>query len=523
MHRSDGTRPALSLLLGLAFSLSAPGQRAVQGLVFDPALEPLAGAEVSFHPRQRPDLTWLEDLTPDPKPLLARTDERGRYKIDGADRPGCLLVRHPSGLGALVPGAAPGSPDRVMARPLGALRVEGEDLPFIAHVTAVLAGRGQQYLGRFVHTDLRLPAGTYRVLFQRGELFGEHTCRVEEGRTTVLPPLQVGRALTIPSGFDGSVFLRGWPQPELTGRPLLIPPSRGPVILRVERRVGDDELFDRVWLTPDSTQLPLATPPAQWDEVQVVGPGDRGVAGARIYTVEPTGQGPVVRARSMTDAEGRGRHAAIQGARVLVLASGFGARLIDAEALSQRPEIRLAPGSNVDVRVVSDEPEVALVEVELRHSADSWLTFATFADRRGLARFRDLPPGDSTLRLLSPDHLPAELDVALPAKGELVLPARPGARVTGRVVLTDGDPAAGALVRLRDTTGQLREVRDAIADRQGQFAFGGLRDDSLFTISAELQRQGRTWSAQQRGIQPGDGGALLELRLEDPLPPHRRK
>ena len=86
-----------------------------------------------------------------------------------------------------------------------------------------------------------------------------------------------------------------------------------------------------------------------------------------------------------------------------------------------------------------------------------------------------------------------------------------------------GAPAAGVPVRLRDTTGTLQpSVRLAVSDADGSFAFDGLFADDFYAVSASVERDGRTWSAQRLAIQPDTVELELELRDEDPVPPHLR-
>ena len=74
------------------------------------------------------------------------------------------MVVHPSGVGAVVPDAAPGVPDRVETRPLGEVRLRGTEASFAAAVAALFPDRPPAFLGRFETRALRLPTGSYRLL-----------------------------------------------------------------------------------------------------------------------------------------------------------------------------------------------------------------------------------------------------------------------------------------------------------------------------------------------------------------------
>ena len=151
------------------------------------------------------------------------------------------------------------------------------------------------------------------------------------------------------------------------------------------------------------------------------------------------------------------------------------------------------------------------------------MVYTARTDKRGIARFSDLPAGQAVVRLSSPGFVPQQRQISIPGPAQpLVLPARRGQQLNGWVLRPDGEPARGATVLLRDTTGTIRNQRQTFTDAEGRFSFLGIGTESVFTLSAETQRAGQTWSAQLRGVQAGQGEWRLMLRLEDPPPPHRR-
>lgn len=506
----------------MALALAGPSgaQQPVQGLVLSPSGEPMAAAVVSFHPDPpaAPDClrTWL----PASPPTQTSTDGSGRYRIDTGSR-GCLVVSHAAGLGALLWDASPGVPDRVQLQPLGEILI-GATADTRAFVAVTSPEDIPRFLGQRQGPTLRLPPGRYSVLVDRAGVWEEHVCQLFGSQRIELPSRSQPRLVPTHDGFRGRILTAAIPEIVLSeGSDLQLSASAPPLVLRVAHDQGQMISYSEVWVPPTEESVEVRPQELRTAELRVRSSRAEALEAARVFTLQPTARGPVVRAGAAVDGEGRGRRAVLDGeARVLVYAPGQAPRILGGAEL-ELDEVTLEEGFDVVVEVDGAGPETAGLTLVLEHGSNPWLVYTARTDRRGTARFSDLPAGRAVVKLSSPDFVPQQRQVAIPGPA-LVLPARRGQQLDGRVVRPDGEPARGATVLLRDTTGTIRSQRRAFTDAEGRFSFPGIGTESVFTLSAEMQRAGKTWSAQQRGVQAGQGEWRLQLRLEDPTPPHRR-
>ncbi|MGA1525216.1 MAG: carboxypeptidase-like regulatory domain-containing protein, partial [Planctomycetota bacterium] len=98
----------------------------------------------------------------------------------------------------------------------------------------------------------------------------------------------------------------------------------------------------------------------------------------------------------------------------------------------------------------------------------------------------------------------------------------PGRVLRGRVVDADGQPVSFCEVEVRDPSGnRLPSPRQTVSAEDGTFGVEGLADGT-YTIQAHDLRDGRTFSGQTRGAQPGRDTWEVVLRDEDPARPGSR-
>src|SRR5690606_11717951 len=135
----------------------------------------------------------------------------------------------------------------------------------------------------------------------------------------------------------------------------------------------------------------------------------------------------------------------------------------------------------------------------------------------GRAVFTDLPAGPVSLRILDPRYLARSYAVTVREEGSPLhtLRSEAGFEVTGRVILPSGRPAAGAVVTLRDTTGQ-QEIgeRRAVTDARGRFVIGGLPEYGRVRLAATYEAEGLRFISQQERITVDGTAWDVELKHE---------
>ena len=110
-------------------------------------------------------------------------------------------------------------------------------------------------------------------------------------------------------------------------------------------------------------------------------------------------------------------------------------------------------------------------------------------DALGAATRTDLPPGSITVRLRHPAFLAENHAIRITAKkpNHRTVRANRGVQIRGRVQLPGGGIAVGAVVVLRDTTGESDLTRTVVTDAKGMFRFAGLSEEFQLRLSARLQ------------------------------------
>ncbi len=497
----------------------APGAerapRQSMGLVRGQDGAPLADAEVlAFRSAPTDDVVGAEGLAPRPAPLRTQTDARGEFRLD-LTSPATVLVRG-HGLGLLVPALAAEDALRLVAQPLAEVV-----LPAGAAGARALAAVGgvEVDLGVLTGASLRLPAGAYRLLVERGAAgarsAGAVLVRVGERVEVALPTAAAWRVRVdadaaldaavldgwhgVPLAADEDGMLTLWPTAAAEARSLEIA-TRGP---HGARR------WQRITVARDRAASTL--PPTTWRAL-------RADAAAAIVTLQPLGAGEV-RALAWSPVEGGVAHVPeVADAHHVTLRADGGIVAWSGDARAD------AVATDVLVVAVRDaERPIVGALVELDGPAPQ-VRRRVATDGRGQARFAGVPRAQAFVRLvhdeLCSDDLELRADTIHAALHRLH--ARPGATLQGRIALPDAGIAPSAVeVTLRDPTGA-----DGLTPRRvpvhsdGTFAFRGLDADRRYTLFASLRRGSVTFSAKLHGVST-DAPVLLTLRSEDPQPPGR--
>ncbi len=149
-------------------------------------------------------------------------------------------------------------------------------------------------------------------------------------------------------------------------------------------------------------------------------------------------------------------------------------------------------------------------------------TLVRYPNRGGRVVIDALPPGDWQLRVEAAWHVPFQERVTLKA-GENIerdVQLERGFRVHGRVVGTDGEPAAGVLVTIpHPLVGDRTAPLDAITHSDGTFIFGGL-PEGVWLVEAR-RRRGTGSELARAQATAGPAPVILKLVDEDPRKPHK--
>jgi len=420
----------------------------------------------------------------------------------------------------LVASVSATSPERIQLRPLGEIDLCENAVG--AHLAISRARGNRLYLGYRGGTSLRLPSAEYQLLVNRGASWSTHLCRVSAGRRKTLAPHRAALSIPLPPEFEGGVYLDGWSDVALSGAGgHLGIDSEGPVLAWIFHQQDQGRTLERLWLegTDNSFEAPPTVP---WEPVRVLGP-EGPVAGARIYAIDSRDRGPTLVATSTTDRQGRGSRAPRETRRNIVFhAPGLAWMTTHPHDFEDTETVQLQRGFGLEVQIRGEESDLRDLVVTIRLEHEPLLTFTEHCDRRGRVRFSDLPRGNATVSLTGRDYLPQQAEISIPTDGPRFLDAVRGASIEGLVRDPDGHAAGGVFVGLRDTSGSTREDKTTRTDSAGRFAFHGLRDENVYTLFARRQSGGKTWSTQVRGVQPDGSECVLDLRREDPIPPHQR-
>lgn len=497
--------------------LAAPQDPPVLGLVTAPDSRPLADAEVVLQRVSGTQLALLRGLGTVGETNRTRTDHRGRYRLEGHG-PGVLLVRHGEGLGAISQ-VYPGAPRRMIAEPLAALVSAGE--PLRAWLRLIGPGLEGTTLPVQQGGEIRLPAGPYQVWVEESGRLEFHRLALASGKEYSLSsPAEPEQFVQLWEGFRGQVSPHSWPEVSLVqGSSGLFAVPRGASRLEIREEIPGGHAFTEAWHPMEPALLRLEQPERRAVAVEVRTPAGEPVPGAEVWGLGATAQGAQPLCRVVTDPQGNGILALPAVPNVLLLAwhSDWAAGGTFLEDAAPTATLMLANGRDVTVSVEAPTgPGPLGARLELEPSAGTWGTLVAYTDDRGLARFHRVPPGPALVRLRDMRFLPDEGQVS---GNRIRFQARLGNSLEGRAVLPSGGPALRALITLREPDGTERTIA---TDDRGRFRFTGLGTEGSLVLFASLQVDGATYSRRISGLRPGETNRLVELRLEDPVPPHRR-
>lgn len=491
---------------------------AAAGLVRRADGSPLEGATVTaFAYALGHDVVGLAGVLPAPPPATTTTDAAGSFRLPLVTD-ACLLVQHGDGLGALLARCTQGAPVRLLATPLGEVTLPPTALGAFVRVENGAA------LGWREGTELRLPAGSYRLLVRFSDGFDEHRVRLASSARVALfrssrPPLTV--RVQAEASFDLIVddWLQTPLQPDSLGQILVwapCAPDRAHRLTLREQGPGGALALHRSVCAEPTTVLTL--PHTRW-RPRALG----SLVAGLVATLE--GGNTDVRCLALApiraDADGRGTAhlpIAADDTRDVVLAAGA--------AIASLADDGTPPARSLTVQVTDARGPVADAAIELTGTPPH-VTRRSTTDARGLAIFAALPRAPCLLRLQAAEHIadPAAIDVRRLDAGSVAVRAEVGAQLVGRVTLGSSPLPAGLGVdlTLRDPTGLLAmPTRAGTVAADGRFRFGGLEPGGRFTLFASAQVRGITYSAKLHGVL-ADSEVELDLQSEDvPAPAVRR-
>ncbi len=211
------------------------------------------------------------------------------------------------------------------------------------------------------------------------------------------------------------------------------------------------------------------------------------------------------------------------GYRISVSADGCAPRIVpfDMLAATNTLVIDLQKASSILFKVRDEkERSIADVDTEIRpHSEEVYKAFTHTFEKKyrpseaGLVRIPDLSPGNYTLTLTSPGHIPKVYEVSGLKEGENRdlgnISLRSGLVISGTVQAETGEAVGDARLEatLSGSGGKLY-VRSAESDEDGAFSIGGLKE-GVYTIAAEAEGYSRE---MMKGIRAGKSKILFTMR-----------
>jgi protocatechuate 3,4-dioxygenase beta subunit len=265
----------------------------------------------------------------------------------------------------------------------------------------------------------------------------------------------------------------------------------------------------------DQSDLSLRLPAMSTRTGSTRSPSGDGVAGASIHFAAEHGSGWIV-SRAQSNASGTFEVASIgrpRSTRLAVIAGGWGSvsernwgmRQSNGEGSNA---ITLLPGATVE-GVVHQANGLPLAGAKVwatpAENSTRLLSAVATTDDRGTFRLTDLPDGQIDLRAAAPGHRIEEALPLVTIPGETLegamLSMRSASRLSGTLTGPDGEPAAGALVRLLPPEGLIP------TDFGGFGGFQGRRDSEL-----PLGRPDLWTRADQSGAFSFEGVAAGEER-----------
>lgn len=500
----------------------APSVGEIMGIVRTESGRPVEGAALRFCgdllPALEEDAFGAEGSR---RTAESATGRGGRFRFDVPRTAGSLWVTTADGLGAVVPLVRTSDPLVVTVTPLAAVRL-ADDRDFGCLIQTLRPGRDPSRLQDEPSAPspvLRLPAGRYLLFVGTPEGWTERTVELTPGtQSTIDPTRPAGRAVPAPP--------RSWEPTRWPG--LLLPFGdavpvhlAGPDLLTRRVREGDDViLFVRNWFDPER-------PPTEGSprggvrsvEIRSANGEASGSVGASTWATTPGG---LVRVAASTRRPGESSTRCwipdpAGSARVLFRAPGHRPMSLPADRLPDVVTLEPSPPCELRVRV----PGLRPATVRVQEPGDPCSTFAVMTDARGIAVLPHTPTNHAEISVTAPGCTPAQGTFeSLGLPGE-TLTLEIGQVLRGRVIDEQGRPVAFCEVEVRDPSTQLLGVpRRTVSDESGRFEVGGLADGT-YTIWVQGVRDGRTFSGQTRGAQPGRDTWDVTLRDEDPKRPGR--
>jgi len=489
----------------------------VFGVLRTQDLQPARHAMVSFRPMPLARLEALGSFQAQPAVLQGKADARGEFRIPCPQSPGLLTAWTENGLAAMAAPVHPGDPVRLELVPSAQVRApEGEPTTFWLSV------RGNDAFGwhwRAEANVLVLASGEHEAWTLRDGIAHWQRLRLLPGETVMLPASREGRRVV----GDGTyrIVVADWPDVELLGA------RAGAVVLCGE---AAEAPLAPWW--PDGRITPMGTDTAgvtvRTRRVEVRDGADQPVAGATVWlTTERADATHRVAAKVQTDAAGTAS---------VPVSSDLADTWLVVEAEGCAPRAQALPAATEQVRVRVEPPVARAIHVlrpdgspaagtDLRVLDASLATASAIRVTTDLRGWAHVPLAPAAAVVAAVDARYACEGLVLgPAEVQAELQLTAGQRLRGRAVLADDQPAAGAVVTLRDPGGRLlpRE-RTARADAGGWFEFTGLPGGRQLVLFAQQQRGGRTWSGKLVRAVADEGTWTIELRDEDPVLPGHGK
>jgi protocatechuate 3,4-dioxygenase beta subunit len=274
---------------------------------------------------------------------------------------------------------------------------------------------------------------------------------------------------------------------------------------------------------PAAAAAPVASAPAKTASKsatvagRVIGPDGKPIAGATVRLLSAAATKEPARPRgkrpdpsnpslAVSGADGAFKFDGLEGASFLVRieAKGFAPAFADKVPAGASLSLKLKPGLPVVGRVLdltTQKPVAGARVGALEHDAEAFgrdaAHAATTADD-GTFSIADCAPGVVVLDAIAPAHARARLENVVvrplrqdeaPKPEANTLYLRPGGRLAGRVVGSDGKPVQDAVVLATASEGaifaMMREAPPAVrTDASGRFDFDGLVAGNRWTIHA---------------------------------------
>ncbi len=209
--------------------------------------------------------------------------------------------------------------------------------------------------------------------------------------------------------------------------------------------------------------------------------------------------------------------------RISASADRFAPRIItyDILAATNTLIIDLQKAASITFRV-KDEKERIITDADAEikpHSEEVFQAFTHMFEKKylsseaGLTMITDLPPGDYTLTLTSPGHIPKIYELSGLKEGENRdlgnISLSRGFTISGAVKAETGEAVGDARIEasLSGAGGKLY-VRTAESDEDATFSISGLKE-GVYTITAEAEGYGRE---RKHGIRAGRSNVLFTMR-----------